>query len=164
MHLSMCCRHLILLIALLSLGACATTPAPSSPPVNAPVEQKPLAADTSDPTLPVDSTQATVTEVKVVKKTATRPSPKPGSVQSVISKMENSPYTLYWREKNSYSYYIGGQVDAEYKPGSGLTVRNDVQGDNKIVCEYDAAGNVKADAPGVKEACAKLLFSLDGEL
>ena len=82
--------------------------------------------------------------------------------------MENSPYTLYWKDNNPYSYYVGGLLDAEYKPGAGLTVQEAKGDDSGISCQFTADGKLKnaegASDQKANEKCSKLMFTLDDEL
>ena len=153
-------KHLISLAYITSLtlmGGCAaqaTVPA-------APAKQAAVSQDTSAPTIPVSA--ATVVPVK---KEVTKPAPlKAGTYASVIKKMNKNRLTLYWRKDGHYSFTIGKSMDAEYKPGVGLTVKSEA--DSKpITCEFNSSGKLvnKAKAPGVKDQCSKAMFTLDSYL
>ena len=122
-------------------------------------------ADNSTPTIPEMMSSVSM-EPKIEVAKVPEPEPELGSVASVLQKMETSPYTLYWRGKNTYSYYVGGLFEAEYAPGVGLVVKDESAGDTSLTCKYDGAGSL-GDAgkdAKVKEACAKLMFTLDTEL
>ena len=143
------------------LSGCATT----SPNQTADVAIITPAADDSAPTMPSIAAATVVEEVAETPKTP-EPEPEQGSVASVLKKMETSPYTLYWRGKNTYSYYVGGLFDAEYEPGVGLVVKDESTGETSLTCKYDGAGSL-GDAgkdAKVKDACSKLMFTLDSEL
>lgn len=124
--------------------------------------EKAAIEDTSSPAIPV--TAAEVVPPPEVKKEPDAP-PAPGTVASVLKKMDQNPRTLYWKERNSYSYHVGGLVNAEYKPGEGLVVKSE-QTDNAVICEFNEAGTmVNANAkPGEKDQCSELMFTLDTEL
>ena len=152
------------IVSIILLSGCA---AQSASTKNASAEAALIApaADSSAPTLP-EVAAAPVIEPVIVAPKKTELKPETGSVASVLKKMETSPYTLYWRSKNTYSYYVGGLFDAEYKPGEGLIVKDESSGDASLTCKYDDAGslgNVEKDQK-MKEACGKLMFSLDNEL
>lgn len=140
------------------LSACATT---SEPVKTAPVAAA-VVPDNSQPTIPV---AALVVEPPKPAPVEPEPLPERGSVASVVKKMESSPYTLYWRDDNSYSYYIGGLLDAEYKPGAGLTVQEAKGDDSGITCKFDDKGKLSgAGDPKSNKACSELMFTLDDEL
>lgn len=150
---------IISLTSLFVLSGCATqqATAPSDP---TPVVIAP--ADTSAPTIPVTAAPVVDPEPVVAKKP--EPLPEPGSVASVVRKMETSDYTLYWREKNTYSYFIGGKFDAEYEPGKTLTVKEDFGDDSGVICSYDNAGTLAKADDKMKKTCGELMLTLDDEL
>lgn len=146
------------------LSGCAVNSPQSSDSADAVVIAP--AADTSSPTVPAIATAVSEeTEVEIVP-TLLEPEPELGSIASVLKKMETSPYTLYWRGKNTYSYYVGGALGAEYKPGESLVVKDESAGETSLTCKYDGAGALDGAAKDekMKEACAKLMFTLDNEL
>jgi len=153
------------IVSLFVLTGCATQ---STPPQEASAEAvsiAPAATDSSAPTMPPAVAAAPVIEVQEAPKQP-EPEPEDGSVASIIKKMETSPYTLYWRGKNTYSYYVGGLIDAEYKPGEGLVVKAESPDDNGLTCKFDDNGSL-SDAEKdkkMKEECSKLMFTLDSEL
>ena len=158
------CKQLIGLVSVTSLvilTGCATQgPTPDSTNAqSAAVTSTP--ADQSSPSIPV--TAATVVPVEEKKVVATPP--EPGSMASVVKKMNKNPFTLYWREKDSYSYHVGSSLDAEYKPGTGLTVKA-LQAEKSVVCEFDSSGKLvnAAKTPGSEDQCSKIMFTLDAEL
>lgn len=127
-------------------------------------------ADESTPNMPVVVAELVVDSVIETPK-APESEPETGSVASILKKMETSPYTLYWRQKDTYSYYVGGLVDAKYQPGVGLVVKDDLPDETSITCKYDDAGSLGGIGKGepkkdqkIKEACSKLMFALDSEL
>jgi len=148
--------------SLLFLSGCATQ-ATSTNSATKPVAIAP--ADESVPTMPV-AIAALVIEPEIETPKEPVPEPEMGSVASVLKKMESSPYTLYWRGTDTYSYYVGGLFDAEYKPGVGLVVKDDLPDETSLTCKYDGSGSL-GDAgkdQKMKEACSKLMFTLDSEL
>jgi len=150
--------------SLFVLPGCATQ-SPLSQSASAGSVAVEVVADTSAPTMPAMAAAPVVAAVEDVPKAAA-PSLEVGSVASVIKKMEASPYTLYWRGKNTYTYYVGGKFDAEYKPGESLVVKDSSVDENSLTCKYDGGGSLgSADADlKMKEACSKLMFTLDSEL
>jgi len=143
------------------LSACATTTATKTPAA-------PVAAATPDVSQPTSPIGAFVIEAPESEPAKAIPLPARGSVASVVEKMESSPYTLYWKEDASYSYYVGGVLDAEYKPGAGLTVQEAKADDTGITCKFDAEGNLSTATVRVdqksSEVCSQLMFTLDDEL
>jgi len=140
------------------LSACATT---SEPVKTAPVAAA-ITPDNSQPSTPIGAFVVEAPKPAIAKPEAL---PERGSVASVIKKMETSPYTLYWKDNNSYSYYIGGLLDAEYQPGSGLTVQEAKGDDSGITCKFDDKGKLTASGdPKSNKACSELMFTLDDEL
>ncbi|MDX1811852.1 MAG: hypothetical protein R3240_07895 [Gammaproteobacteria bacterium] len=118
--------------------------------------------DNSAPAIPVTSE----TVVPVAKKAAEPPKPpEPGTMASVVDKMNKSPFTLYWREKGSYSYHVGNLVDAEYQPGTGLTLKG-LKDHSHVVCQFNAEGKLEHvdKDPNASDQCSKLMFTLDTEL
>jgi len=149
--------------SLLVISGCATTSKPVDKSDKTAAVSEP---DKSSPTVPVSPI---VVEAPKAPPKAPEPPPKPGSVASVLKKMESSAYTLYWREKDTYSYYIGGVIDAEYQPNKGLNVRVDQNDDQGLVCEYSEDGKLSKfenidSQDKAQEACSKLMFTLDDEL
>jgi len=139
------------------LSACATT--------SEPVKTEPVAAvtpDNSQPSTPIGAFVVEAPTPPIAKPVAL---PERGSVASVVKKMESSPYTLYWKENDSYSYYVGGLLDAEYKPGAGLTIQEAKGDDSGVTCKFDENGTLSgAGDPKSDQACSKLMFTLDDEL
>jgi len=152
------------LVSVAVLSGCATqTTSPTDAEAAAVIAPAP---DTSAPAVPaIAMTEAEEPEADI-KPTPLEPEPEPGSIASVLKKMETSPYTLYWGGKNTYSYYVGGALDAEYEPGVGLVVKGESGDEASLTCKYDGAGMLDgADKDEkMKEACAKLMFTLDAEL
>ncbi len=148
------------ILSVFVLAGCATQSSTSSASAEAVVIAP--AADTSVPTMPAAAVVAAEPETELAEPTKLAPVPQVGSVASVLQKMETSPYTLYWSGKNTYTYYVGGAFDAEYEPGVGLVVKDGVEGETALTCQYDGAGSLN-DATK-KDACAKLMFTLDAEL
>jgi len=154
-------------VFILALPGCARQSTSSSPASGEVVIAPPV--DRSIPAMPV-ATPALVAEPEIAERVVLEPVPATGSVASVLQKMETSPYTLYWKEKDTYTYYIGGLLDAEYQPGVGLVVKDDSTDDASLKCKYDDGGSLSAsegDADKkqeMKEACSQLMFTLDAEL
>jgi len=150
----------LILPLLILMSGCASTPKPVTKPASVAA-----APDQSEPTTPIG---AFVIEAPKPPPAAPKEPPKPGSLESVVQKMESSPYTLYWKENNSYSYYVGGLLDAEYTPGKGLTVQEVKGDDTGVICSFNAEGKLSSpdtakDAKS-KDVCSKLMFTLDDEL
>jgi len=156
------CIGFMSVASLLLISGCATQNSSSEPAAAEPVAIAP--ADDSSPTMPVASSP--VVEVVEVVEKKPEPEPEVGSVASVLKKMESSPYTLYWREKDTYSYYVGGLFDAEYQPGKQLVVKEDSLDEKSLTCTYDNAGNLGTNSQDAKakDACSELMFTLDSEL
>jgi len=141
------------------LSACATTKSPTNV---TPVAVVPVAPDTSDPTLPITLIPLEV-EVIVREKPAeieVEPLHERGSVGSVSKKMKSHPGTLYWSGKDTYSFYVGGILSAEYKSGEGLRIQEVKGDDSGIVCQFDEK------EAGVQQnpECSQLMLTLDAEL
>lgn len=161
------CKQLIGIVSAASLvimTGCATQGSTTNNSDSQAAQAATIPEDQSSPSIPVAATEVVPVEKAEEKKTPEQP-PKPGSVASVLKKMNENPFTLYWREKNSYSYHIGSVLDAEYKPGEGLVVKAK-QEDTSIVCEFNEAGklvnvNIKE---GAKDQCSEIMFTLDLEL
>jgi len=99
-----------------------------------------------------------------------KPEPMQGTVASVLKKIETSKFSLYWREKHSYTYFVGDEIDAEYKPDEKSLMVRDRAGEQGLVCVYDEGGvlrkteGITVDNPEAKDACSQLMFSLDEDL
>ena len=145
------------------MSGCATqAAAPAASPAPAPAQQQAKAApDTSKPTMPVNAEK--VVPVKVKK--AESESPKPGSVAAIIDKMNKSRWTLYWRKNGHYTFTVGTTMDADYKPGVGLTVKA-MEGDKHVTCTFDKTNKLvnEAKKPGIADTCSKVLLTLDSDL
>ncbi len=159
------------------LSACATT---KNPPEVAP--EASITPDTSDPTLPVAilfTSDVPVSDVPLplrllipvdenmdvvvrdqLADIEVEPLYERGSVESVSDKMEGHPGTLYWGGKDTYSFYVGGVLSAEYKPGEGLRIQEVKGDDSGIVCQF---GEKDADVQK-SSACSQLMLTLDAEL
>ena len=94
--------------------------------------------------------------------------PVPGSVASVVKKMEKSPFSLYWRERNAYTFFIGNELNAEYDLDENQLVIEGIGADQGLVCTYDQSGELRKvegqDGEAAKDACEKLMFTLDNEM
>ncbi len=145
-------------ISLFIVTGCA-----SQGPVQAPeTAQAEIPVDTSVPAAPVAVTAEMV--VPPAEEKLADELPKTGSVASVLKKMDDNRFTLFWREKNTYTYHMGNVLDAEYKPGSGLVVKSET--DSAVVCEFNEQGdliNVNA-ALDTQTKCNDLMFALDEDL
>jgi len=142
------------------LSACATTKNPTN--VTSVV---PLTPDTSDPTLPITLIPIIDSDVAVIvrekpEEIEIEPLHERGSVESISRKMEGHPRTLYWGGKNTYSFYVGGILSAEYKPGEGLRIQEVKGDDSGVVCQF---GETEADIQQ-NSACSQLMLTLDAEL
>ncbi len=149
---------------LLLLSACATqAPAPSPEPQ----PQAAVSTDTSTPAAPVAPAATAETIIPPEEEKAPEEPPKPGSYASVLEKLNKDPFTLYWRETGAYTYTIGKELDARYKPGEGLVVKAN-KADKTIVCEFNEKGelvNVNADPKTTgPDQCSEVMFTLDQEL
>lgn len=135
-----------LLISGLLIGGCATTqpqPQPEEEVASIPTaEVEPLSVT------PVETQSEAPTEESVVSR--------------LMDKLRNSTMSLFWREKNAYSYYVG-KTGAEYVPGDGLTVEGNVA-DGAVECHFSEDGNFKGEDPAKKKACEEIMFSLDVDL
>jgi len=83
--------------------------------------------------------------------------------------MEAHTRTLYWSQKDSYTYYHGGVLEAEYKPGKGITLRED-KAENAIECHFNEAGNLALNSVDTQKKstfqkkCSQLMFTFDEEI
>lgn len=94
------------------------------------------------------------------------PPPKKSKPKNIIDKMAASDFTLYWREKGLYTFYIGGVLQAEYKPGSGLTIKEDKE-ENALECRYNEQLGLqikKKAASDFRNRCSKLMLSFDEQI
>ena len=86
----------------------------------------------------------------------------------MVKKMEKSPFSLYWREKNAYTFFIGDELNAEYNLDESRLVIEDISSSEGLVCTFDESGELRKvegqDADAAKDACAKLMFTLDNEM
>ncbi len=95
------------------------------------------------------------------KRKSNKPKPK-----TIIDKMAASDFTLYWREKGLYTFYIGGVLQAEYKPGSGLTIKEDKE-ENALECRYNEQLGLqikKKAASDFRNRCSELMLSFDEQI
>lgn len=87
--------------------------------------------------------------------------------EGTVEKMLNNRMTLYWRDKNSYTYSIGDAFEAKYKPDDGLTLLDETNPANSLVCEFSLSGDLNTGTDKFKaqqKACADLMFTFDSEL
>ena len=91
-------------------------------------------------------------------------------VEATVSKMINNHLTLYWREQNAYTYSIGDAFEARYKPDESLTLLDQSNPENSLVCKYSLSGDLSASSASsgnIKEQqknCADLMFTFDNQL
>lgn len=91
-------------------------------------------------------------------------------VEATVSKMINNRLTLYWRENNAYTYSIGDAFEARYKPDDSLTLLDQSNPENSLVCKYSLSGELSAsnasseDIKAAQKSCADLMFSFDNQL
>ena len=126
----------------------------------------------SAPAAEVVTTNAAQPQVQVANKEAEKvaaAAAPAGTLPSVVKKLNKNKNTLYWRDNNSYSFYVGSVVRAEFKPGTGLTVTPDneeagyechYQADGKLV----AAGADPAKTAALQDQCKALMFTLEEQL
>jgi len=93
---------------------------------------------------------------------------KQGMFTSVIQKIGDNPLTLYWSGDQTYTFYIGGLMEAKYKPGDGLMIRED-KDDTGLVCNFSDEGKLSTDQNATatstqKQKCGDLMFALDQQL
>lgn len=142
-------------IATLLLASCANTNTkPSSP------------GDTATSPTTLDSPLSPVSSTPLQASTSKTPTHTIKEVPSIIDKMAAHSRTLYWGTKDSYTYYHGGVLEAEYKPGKGITLREDKE-ENAIECHFNEAGNLSlnsSDSPGLKKKCSQLMFTFDEQI
>ena len=80
-----------------------------------------------------------------------------------LKKLQENPFTLYWGKTNTYTFYIGGVLRADYKPGTSLVVRDDSGATNAVECNFAIDGTLKSDQ-SAKLDCESLMFTLDLQL
>ena len=156
------CRQSILTAAIAALiSACA-----SSPTVTTATDDSVPSVAAGAPTAP--PVAATVPSESLLSKTEPAPVKKEG-VLATIEKMENNRLTQYRKQTESYLFFVGTELQANYKPGKGLTLRQDIK-ENALECRYDENGKLDLgaldtkSADEMKKACNELMFTLDQEL
>jgi|GEM_PF-6690520 len=127
----------------------------------------------SAPAAEVVTTNAAQPQVQVANKEAEKvaaDAAPAGTLPSVVKKLNKNKNTLYWRDNNSYSFYVGSVVRAEFKPGSGLTVTPDNE-EAGYECHYQADGKLDAAAgadpaktAALQDQCKTLMFTLEEQL
>ncbi len=82
-------------------------------------------------------------------------------LRQVLQKMSQHRLTLYWKERDSYTFTVGGELEAEFFPGKLLTLRDLSQGDSAeaLSCKYALDGTLLE--PAGSPACTQLLKALD---
>ena len=154
--------YVFLLGSVFFLGACATQQV-AKPEV---AESGQVAAD--DPMAPpVAVTERAVVSGILDVEEQQQDKPKEG-VLGLIEKMENDPFTLYSVERGSYTFFVGNEFEAIYKPGDGLTLRQDRTSNDGIECRYNKTGALTTtddkEAQKMAKACAELMFTFDSQL
>ncbi len=92
--------------------------------------------------------------------------PKKRKPETIIDKMAASDFTLYWRNTGMYTFYMGGVVQAEYKPGSGLILRED-KDENALECHYNEQLGLqvkKKEKSDFRDRCSALMLSFDEQI
>ena len=150
----------LFILSVFIIAGCATKPADTQTASPQPVIEVP---DQSQPTTPRETVVA-----HGQPEAEPDAGPVPGSVASVVKKMEKNPFSLYWREKNSYTFFIGNELNAEYDLDENQLVIEDIGANQGLVCTYDESGELRKvegqDADAAKDACDKLMFTLDNEM
>lgn len=156
------------------MAGCATDGGAPAQSAKAPFSEtgvaQPLAP--SAPVAEVASSNAAQPQVAAANKEAEKAAAaaaENGTVPHVVDKLNKNKHTLYWRDKGTYSFYVGSVVRAEFKPGTGLTVTPDNE-EAGYECNYKADGALDtkgADAGGsvkLKDQCKALMFTLEEQL
>ena len=150
----------IFILFIFIIAGCATKPAETQTAEQQPVIEVP---DQSQPNAPSE-----IVVSHGQPKAEPEAGPVPGSVASVVKKMKKNPFSLYWREKNAYTFFIGNELNAEYDLDDNRLVIESVGGDQDLICTYDESGELRnIDGEGAEEAkkaCADLMFTLDNEM
>lgn len=145
------------------LAGCATQGGSSKEVTSESVAKVQPAMEPTAPVAAVAAPEPVAAPVAKAEAEAPADTVKPGTVSSVLKKMDENRLTLFWREKGTYTFSVGGLVDAEYKPGDGLFVRDDSASDKAVECNYSEDGKFKSD-PALSKTCSELMFTLDQEL
>lgn len=145
----------------LLLAGCASTP-------NTPVQGQDVQAvhSADEPSAPP---VAAVMPVAASSGPAVAGQEKGTGVPALAKRLEKNRLTQFWREKNSYTYFMGTEIEAEYKPGQALTLRDDSQ-ENGLTCTFALKGGLAvaggpADAAAKsQDRCNEMMFTLDQQL
>lgn len=151
----------ILVVGVLMAAGCASTP-------NTNVQEQEVQAVRS-----VDEPSAPPVAAVMPVVAPAEPTPegkaKSEGVPALAKRLEKNRLTQYWREKNTYTYFVGTEIEAEYKPGQALTLRDDSQ-ENGLTCTFalggglDVAGGTAEAAAANKDRCNQMMFTLDQQL
>ena len=89
----------------------------------------------------------------------------PSGMQKRLNELRNNAMTLYWKEKQVYALYVGGEINAEYRQGKGLILREAEETGAAAECHFSEKGVLTGNVPDEqRENCQKLMFSLDKAL
>lgn len=152
----------LLLGSSLLLAGCASNPASQE----AVADGGSVAMKELEPASPVADTAAAEATTTAAATPAAAPAAevKTSGIDSVLKRLSNNRLTLYWRDKGAYTFYVGGIVAAEYKPGTGITL-SEPGAEDAFECNFAESGTLKSPAdPAKKDSCNKLMFTLDHEL
>jgi hypothetical protein len=160
-------KRIILLLGVgaiaLSAGCASKSTAMSSS------QAEPVAASgTVAEQMPVMEPTSPVAETPVVaesKPDVASKSEKKQGIAALIDKLANNPLTLYWRERNAYTYYVGSEIEAEYKPQDGVLTLRQPNLDNAVECNISKSGDIESPAASEGQtSCKDLMFTLDAAL
>jgi len=146
-------------VATLFLASCASTSQKTAP------DNNDAAASPTTLDSPLAPGGTAPTQISAIEET----SPTIKALPSIIDKMEAHSRTLYWGTKDTYTYYHGGVLEAEYKPGEGITLREDKE-ENAIECRFNEAGNLAPSSAEaqlkaeIKKKCSQLMFTFDEQI
>lgn len=100
---------------------------------------------------------------------ASNPGPAPAwfaqrfnRARGVGEAMRRDSFSLWDHETNSYAYYVGGVLYAEYQPLQHvLQIRGDPRDDTTAHCRWGEDGALSAEPAGAEESCRQLLDELE---
>ena len=94
-----------------------------------------------------------------------KPSISGSDVNTIEEKMKNYPRILWHSRDNTYRFYVGTVVFAEYNPFKNTFMIMTDNADHKnLVCKYDPDGGWKVEGSVQGASCRGLLKEMDGYL
>ncbi|MDH5231975.1 MAG: hypothetical protein OEZ58_13080 [Gammaproteobacteria bacterium] len=146
-----------LVLLCLILTACATTPKEKHMSQSQIDVVEMVAMEPSSPTEMVEPIRLSESGSATVQ-------PALSGIALVADKMLKNPLTLYWKERNSYSYSVGTVLEAEYFENEKLLVKAIVDDNTRVECFYNMQGQLTNANEKRNQLCKHVMATLQAQI